>query len=131
MAAKTDTKEKVEPTTILVNNKTKRIVAVAGVRFVPGVNSLLIKDWEVVKKDLGDRVGPDKEFSEVTETEKDADGKPIGKKAVDFSELSPDKAALIVAETKDVELLNGWLKTETRDSVRKAIYDQIDVLNKK
>lgn len=116
---------------MIVNNKTKRVVTVAKVRLVPGYNEILPEQWKEMKEDLGPRVGADKEFSEVTETIKDKEGKPAGKAEVKFNELSIEKATAVVEGTLNPEQLNEWLKTESRDSVRKAIYTKLEALEKK
>jgi hypothetical protein len=128
----TETKKELpQPQVVLVNNKSKRVVVVQGTRLVPGVNVVPVTAWDLCKKDLGDRVGSDKDFSEVTESVKDADGRPTGEKqAADFSSLAPEKAAKVVEQTNDAELLNSWLVTESRESVRKAIYARLEELKK-
>lgn len=112
---------------------------------MPGIQEISQENWDAIKGHIllpyrfenGDLEwipgkGPedflvDKDSVIDQEAPKDGSTEPTGDVEVDnpLKACNAKKAKEFVAETFDVELLKKWQETETRDSVLKAIADQL------
>lgn len=114
---------------MLINNKTKRITTIEGVRFNNGINDVTAADWAKAEKVV--KLSPFllENLVVIKSAVLDEKGKETkDKEPVEFEKLSNKQAAEVVKNTLDIGVLETWLENETRESVRKAIYAQIETL---
>jgi hypothetical protein len=107
---------------MLVKYKKSNILEHADIKFYPGLNSVDDKKWEEAKKHPAYEYMVNEDYFD-----------EIGKAGVkdDYKALKtmkPNEAKKIVNETVRIELLNGWLKNETRADVKKALLARIDLM---
>lgn len=128
---------------MLVNNTKPTMIHVNGKTLKPGVNSVDVAFWKKVRKhktiakfiDEGTLVEETElpEDEEILNDEKALQEEGIGNaySEEDYAYLSECKvpqARNVVAETFDPQLLNEWMKRETRNQVKGAIKKQLEVL---
>lgn len=119
---------------MLVKFEEKRVLMVpheAGaplIRLLPGVNDVDDAAWAKARVNLKEKLAARQVIEVGATVKKEKDGEVVvGKK---FSDLGAEEAEGVVADTNDVELLAKWKSTEKRDSVRLAIANRVDALNK-
>lgn len=112
-----------EPEAVVVYNDRKGTVTIPGVgMLMPGANVRTIVQIEEMEKKTTKQDGSSSIPPGTIRVEKRTAAGTLAR---------DEKAAIaLVAETFQVELLNGWLAEEKRQKVQKAIHDQIDALTK-
>lgn len=140
----TEVKEQ-KPTTIFLEWTGDNLKYIADRVFLnTGINELSVADWERLRWMVADIVVPD--GTRLTDDEKKAGriievaavveaSKAAGstaarvKSAKRLSDLPAEEAEKLVRDTNNLATLQGWKKTEDRETVRIAIIEQIDVIN--
>jgi len=94
-------------------------------RLIAGVNEVQDKVWEKYKEHPVVKAKIDKGIFEVVDKPKSA-----GKKEIKgLSAYGLKQAKEVIKKTFNIETLEGWLETETRNSIIKEIQEQIAMMN--
>lgn len=142
---KPETTEEKKPTSILLEWTGDNIKYIADKVFLnTGNNEVSVADWERLRWMVADLIVPegtrlsdaDKAAGRIIEIgaevipSKASPSAPARvRSAKQLKDLSAEEAEVLVRDTNNLATLTGWKKLETRDSVRVAIIDQIDVIN--
>ena len=99
---------------------------------IPGHNELSDDEWDGIKGQLEDKikVGDIVPIEVESKKEVEVNGKTKSKRitATDFRDLPAEKALKIVRDTYNKKTLNKWRKDESRDEIRAAISEQLDLI---
>jgi len=99
---------------------------------LPGHNEIDDADWEGIKGQLLDKIKDGTIIPIEVETKKsiEVNGKEKTKKitTTKFSEFPANKALEIVEDTFDINVLKKWKAKESRDEIRAAIAQQIELV---
>lgn len=111
---------------MIVKNNGKYIRHFGEVRLIPGANTLSEKEEKSFNGALKNKLNQhlvDKREIEIVEAK-------AGKPANSVGDMTADEAALLIADTFDLELLETWLAEEETNKNRKtvvsAIHNRID-----
>ena len=150
MAEETKTEETKKPTTIFLEWTADCIKHIENKTFLnTGINELDVATWERVRWMVTDIVvaegtrltDEEKKIGRIIEvgatveapaskgTDKPATGAAKVKSAKTLADFGPSEAEKLVRDTNSLKTLEAWKKSESRDSVRVAILEQIDVIN--
>ena len=128
----------------ILTAQTKENLVSARITLAPGKNDVPDHLWDAAKHNLSH--DPEakwiKEFSEKKVVEKlpagmrEAAAKKIGNgkyeisKSIPLKDVKPQEAEEIIRDTFNLKTLEKWKKEESRDSVRAAILNQIETIEK-
>jgi len=150
MADEIKTEETKKPTTIFLEWTADCIKHIENKTFLnTGINELDVATWERVRWMVADIVvaegtrltDEEKKIGRIIEvgatveapaskgTDKPVTGAAKVKSAKTLADFGPSEAEKLVRDTNSLKTLEAWKKSESRDSVRVAILEQIDVIN--
>lgn len=151
MADEVKNEETKKPTTIFLEWTADCIKHIVDKTFLnTGINELEVSVWERIRWMVADVVVPEgtrlsddeKKMGRIIEvgatveapaapkgTDKPSTAPAKVKSAKTLGDFAPEEAEKLVRDTNSLKTLEAWKKSESRDSVRVAIIEQIDVIN--
>jgi signal recognition particle subunit SEC65 len=141
MAEETQTQK---PTAVLIEWTGDNLKYIADKVFLnTGVNEVPASEWERLRWMVEDIIVDPAKVSEkerkegriierfaTVEAPKGKDTKSIVKTAKSINDLDDLEAIAVIEETNSIATLNKWKKASGKDSIRVAINDQIEKINK-
>lgn len=141
MAEETQTQK---PTAVLIEWTGDNLKYIADKVFLnTGINEVPAADWERLRWMVEDIIVDPAKVSEkerkegriierfaTVEAPKGKDTKSIVKTAKTLNDLDDLEAIAVIEETNSIATLNKWKKASGKDSIRVAINDQIEKINK-
>lgn len=141
MAEETQTQK---PTAVLIEWTGDNLKYIADKVFLnTGINEVPAADWERLRWMVEDLIVDPAKVSEkerkegriierfaVVEAPKGKDPKSVVKTAKSINDLDDLEAIAVIEETNSIVTLNKWKKASGKDSIRVAINDQIEKINK-
>jgi signal recognition particle subunit SEC65 len=141
MAEETQTQK---PTAVLIEWTGDNLKYIADKVFLnTGINEVPASEWERLRWMVEDIIVDPAKVSEkerkegriierfaTVEAPKGKDTKSIVKTAKSINDLDDLEAIAVIEETNSIATLNKWKKASGKDSIRVAINDQIEKINK-
>lgn len=116
------------PLSVSDGKDTHKTVSPVQVSFVPGVNSVKDTDWKKCAAHPTVKAMMEDGDIEVIESKSGSDSdKKDG--APDLKDMNAKDAIKAVKATANPDLLEDWKKLESRETVKKAIVDQLDKID--
>lgn len=133
-----------KPTAVLIEWTGDNLKYIADKVFLnTGINEVPAADWERLRWMVEDLIVDPAKVSEkerkegriiekfaAVEAPKGKDTKSIVKTAKSINDLDDLEAIAVIEETNSIATLNRWKKASGKDSIRVAINDQIEKINK-